>query len=73
MPRLTKKAVRIAATRAEEMLERNGNPCDTFEGVLNRRDVSALRTLVALGQRFVERRGAAPRTKGWLARPRGGA
>ncbi len=62
MLRITKKTVSRAIVRAADMLERNANPCDTFEGVLARRDTYALRTLIALGQRFLARPKPASRT-----------
>ena len=53
MPSVTKKDVRRATTQARDMLERNADPCETFEGVLNREYVAALRTLVRLGEQFL--------------------
>ena len=45
------------------MLERNADPCETFEGVLSKGYVRALRVLVVLGERFLARsRSAAQRT-----------
>lgn len=41
-----RQAVRWAIQRTEQLLERNRDPIDTFEGVLNRSDVRALNTLV---------------------------
>ena len=37
-----------AIRRAEELLERNRSPIDTFEGVLNKGDVRALNTLLRI-------------------------
>ena len=50
---IRKKDVRWALERAGELLERNASPYETFEGVLNRADVRALRTLVGLAEQFV--------------------
>jgi hypothetical protein len=61
MPNLRKKEVRRAIVRAKDMLERNANPCETFEGVLSRGYVRALRTLLALAEDFLARRGSATR------------
>lgn len=41
-----RQAVRWAIQRAEELVQRNRDPIDTFEGVLNRADVRALNTLL---------------------------
>jgi len=56
MSNLTKKDVRRATVRARDMLERNADPCETFEGVLNRGYVRALRTFVRLGEQFLAAR-----------------
>jgi hypothetical protein len=53
MHKLKKKEVRRAISGARSMLERNADTCDTFEGVLHRGYVSALRTLVAFGEDFL--------------------
>jgi hypothetical protein len=50
MARIKKKDVRRAVARAAEMLERNSDGCDTFEGVLGREYVRALKTLIGLGE-----------------------
>ena len=52
-----KKEVRRAIGRAKQMLQRNADPCETFEGVLSREYVRALRALVALGEQFLGKRG----------------
>jgi len=52
---LQKKTVRRAVFRTKHMLERNADPCETFNGVLNRNDVRALRTLLSLGESFLRR------------------
>jgi hypothetical protein len=52
MSTLTKKDVHRATVLAREMLKRNADPCETFEGVLNRGYVRAFRTLVRLGEQF---------------------
>ncbi|MFQ5664675.1 MAG: hypothetical protein ACE5HL_12695 [Terriglobia bacterium] len=41
-----RQEIRSAIRLAEELVERNRNPLDTFEGVLNRSYVRALNTLV---------------------------
>jgi hypothetical protein len=46
-----KREVRTAILQAKEMLERNADPCETFEGVLSKGYVRALRVLVVLGER----------------------
>jgi hypothetical protein len=56
MPQLKKKEVLRAIVQAKEMLERNGNSIETFEGVLSRGYVRALKTLVELGEQFLEQR-----------------
>lgn len=48
-----KREVRRAIRQAKNMLERNADPCETFEGILSREYVRALRVLVALGERFL--------------------
>ena len=55
MSQIRKKDVRRALERARELLERNASPYETFEGVLNRADVRALRTLLGLAEQFVAR------------------
>jgi len=61
MPNLRKKDVRRAIIRAKDMLERNADPCETFEGVLSRKYIRALRTLLALAEDFLATRGSATR------------
>jgi len=53
MTQIRKRDVRRAIDRAIEMLERNADGCDTFEGVLNRGYVRALKTLINLGGNFL--------------------
>jgi hypothetical protein len=53
MSNLTKKDVHRATIQTRDMLKRNADPCETFEGVLNRGYVRALRTLVRLGEQFL--------------------
>ena len=53
MPKPTKKAVRSTIARAKQMLERNADPCETFEGVLPRTYVASLHTLIVLGEDFL--------------------
>jgi len=53
MSQMRKTDVSRAITRAAEMLERNADSCETFEGILNRGDVRALNTLIHLGERFL--------------------
>lgn len=53
MSQIRKNEVRRAIVRAEEMLDRNASSYDTFEGVLNRGYVRALRTLIGLGEQFL--------------------
>jgi len=50
-----KQEVQRAIRQAKDMLERNGDPCETFEGVLSKEYVRALRVLVVLGERFLAR------------------
>jgi hypothetical protein len=61
MPNLRKKDVRRAIIRAKDMLERNTNPCETFEGVLSPGYVRALRTFLVLAEDFLARRESATR------------
>jgi hypothetical protein len=61
MPNPRKREVHTAILQAKAMLERNADPCETFEGVLSREYVRALRTLVALGEDFLARRSFAAR------------
>ena len=61
MPNLRTKDVSRAIIRAKDMLERNANPCETFEGVLSPGYVRALRTLLELGEDFLARRGSVTR------------
>lgn len=61
MAKVSKKKVRRALVHAKDILERNANSSDTFEGVLSRGYVRALRTLVVLGETFLARRMSAPR------------
>lgn len=53
MPKLRKREVRKAIARAKDMLARNADPCEVFEGVLNRGYTRALRTFVVLGENFL--------------------
>lgn len=53
MPNLSKKEVRRAIAGAKDMLVRNTDPCERFEGVLSHGYVRALRKLVALGERYI--------------------
>ena len=55
MQNLKKQEVRRAIRQAKNMLERNADPCETFEGVLSKEYVRALRVLVGLGERFLAR------------------
>jgi len=55
MQNLKKQEVRRAIRQAKNMLERNADPCETFEGVLSKEYVRALRVLVVLGERFLAR------------------
>jgi hypothetical protein len=48
-----KREVHTAILQAKDMLERNADPCETFEGVLSKGYVRALRVLVVLGERFL--------------------
>jgi hypothetical protein len=41
MPNPRKQEVRRAILRAKDMLERNADPCETFEGVLSKGYVRA--------------------------------
>jgi hypothetical protein len=50
-----KQEVQRAIRQAKDMLERNADRCETFEGVLSREYVRALRVLVVLGERFLVR------------------
>ncbi len=60
MSQIRKKDARWALERARELLERNASPYETFEGVLNRADVCALRTLIGLAEQFVARQERQP-------------
>ena len=62
MSRIRKKEIRKAIVRAMDMLERNTNPCDTFEGVLNREYSRALGNLIALGKKFLAQRNLVSRS-----------
>lgn len=53
MSRIRKKAIRRAIVLAADLLARNADPIDTFEGVLGVQDTWALRLLIALALRFV--------------------
>lgn len=64
MSQITKKEIRGAVVRAKEMLARNGNPCDTFEGIFNREYAQALVILIALGEQFLEPLKPPSRAKG---------
>lgn len=55
MPSPPRKELRMAILQAKDMLERNGDPCETFEGVLSKRYVRALRVLVVHGEAFLAR------------------
>lgn len=55
-----KQEVQRAIRQARHMLERNADPCETFEGILSREYVRALRVLVLIGERFLAR-GKPPR------------
>lgn len=46
-----KKELRWALKRTNELLARNADPCETFEGVLNRSDVRALKAVVGFAER----------------------
>ncbi len=59
MKSIARKEVRTAIARAKEMLARNTDPCETFEGVLSRGYVRALRTLVTLGEKYIAKGRAA--------------
>jgi hypothetical protein len=50
-----KQEVQRAIRQAKNMLERNTDPCESFEGVLSRKYVRALRVLVSLGNNFLAR------------------
>ena len=67
MTQIRKKGVRRALAQAAEMLERNGDGCDTFEGVLGRGYVRALRILIVLGEQFLVPRKPSSRTIGHIA------
>lgn len=54
MTRITKRTVRMGIAGAKEMLERNADTIDTFEGVLRRRYVRDLKTLIVVGERYLE-------------------
>ena len=53
MAQIKKKDVRRAVVQAAEMLERNSDGCDTFEGVLGRGYVRSLKILTGLGKEFL--------------------
>lgn len=55
MPNPRKREVRTATLNVKAMLERNADPCETFEGVLSKGYVRALRVLVVLGEKFLAR------------------
>lgn len=59
MKGIAKKEVRTAIVRAKEMLERNTDRSETFEGVLSRGYVRALQTLVGLGEKYIAKGKAA--------------
>jgi hypothetical protein len=61
MPNPRKREVHTAILQAKDMLERNADPCETFEGVLSKGYVRALRVLVVLGERFLVKGTSAPR------------
>ena len=61
MPNPRKREVQTAILQAKAMLERNADPCETFEGVLSKEYVRALRVLVVLGERFIARGRSAAR------------
>lgn len=56
MAQIKKKDVRRAVAQAAEMLERNSDGCDTFEGVLGRGYVRSLKILIGLGEEFLSPR-----------------
>lgn len=56
MARITKHDVQRGIDAAREMLERNASTIDTFEGVLSRRYVRNLKTLIVLGEHYLESR-----------------
>jgi len=60
MTRLRKRDVRSAIGGAREMLARNADPIDTFEGILDRTYIRNLRTLVLLAERFLATRKVVP-------------
>jgi hypothetical protein len=64
MTQIRKKDVRRAIARAAEMFERNRDGCDTFEGVLARGYVRALKILIGLGEHFLVPRKPLSRTNG---------
>jgi hypothetical protein len=55
MPNLRKRDVHKAIVQAKSMLERNADRCETFEGILSKEYVRALRVLVLLGEKFLAR------------------
>lgn len=55
MPNPRKREVHTAILQAKAMLQRNADSCETFEGVLSKGYVRALRVLVVLGERFLAR------------------
>jgi hypothetical protein len=70
MVRITNRAVRRANGRAANLLKRNADPVETFEGVLNRQDTHALGILIALGERFLAGRRRARRARARTTRYR---
>lgn len=48
-----KREIRRAVQQAQNMLERNADACETFEGVLSKEYVRALRVFVVLGEKFL--------------------
>jgi hypothetical protein len=53
MSRIRKEAIHRAIVRAADLLDRNADPADTFQGVLGVQDARALNVLIALALRFV--------------------
>ncbi len=53
MPRTNKTEVCRAVVVVSDLLERNACPYETFEGVLNQRDVKGLETLLEVAFRFL--------------------
>lgn len=50
-----KQEIQRAIRQPKDMLERNADACETFEGVLSKEYVRALRVLVVLGERLLAR------------------